>query len=176
MALQARHGFVADDVAQVEISAPPLIVRLVGRPPRPDMGASYARLCMAWTVARVLQNGALDLADFRGHALADLATLELARRISLKSDGNPDPNALAPQRLVVRLRNGAELAWSCETMLANPARPLTTDQHLAKFRRCLAFAATKLPADTPARLIDAVGRLETLEDVRLLSALAANLT
>jgi aconitate decarboxylase len=175
MALQAEHGFTAAEVATVEIGVPPLIVRLVGRPPRRDAGATYARLCMAWTVARVLQNGALDLADFRGDALGDPATHELAQCVSLESDGNTDPNALAPQRLVVRLRNGTEFAWSCENMLANPARPLTTDQHMAKFRRCLDFAATTLPAPTPSRLIEAVDRLEALEDVRVLAALAANL-
>ena len=46
------------------------------------MGASYARLCMAWAVAKVLQNGKLDLADFRGAALADPATHALARRVT----------------------------------------------------------------------------------------------
>jgi 2-methylcitrate dehydratase PrpD len=173
MALQSAHGFTAAEVARIEISAPPLVVRLVGRPPRPDAGASYARLCLAWAVARVLQAGALDLADFRGHALADPATQELAHRVSLQSDGNADPNALAPQRVVVRLRSGSELAWSCEAMLANPARPLTTEQHLAKFRRCLDFAATPLSPKTAERLIDAVDRLEALQDVRLLGALAA---
>lgn len=175
MALQAKHGFAAAEVAEVEISAPPLILRLVGRPPRPDAGASYTRLCLAWAVARVLENGAIDLADFRGEALTKPATQELARRVSLKDNGNPDPNALAPQRLVVRLHNGTEFHWSCETMLAHPARPLTTDQHLAKFHRCLDFAATKLPANTAARLIETVDRLEALDDVRLLSALAAGL-
>lgn len=174
MALQKKHGFSAAEVAEVEISAPPLIVRLVGRPPRPDAGASYARLCMAYAVARVLQNGSLDLADFRGAALADPATQDLATRVSLRSDGNADPNALAPQRLVVRLRNGRELAWSCEAMLANPARPLTEGQHLAKFHRCLEFAATPLAPDTASRLIDAVDRLEALEDARVLAALAAS--
>src|SRR5258707_6674213 len=91
MALQSAHGFTAAEVARIEISAPPLVVRLVGRPLRPDAGASYARLCLAWTVARVLQAGALDLADFRGHALADPATQELAHRVSLQNDGNADP-------------------------------------------------------------------------------------
>ena len=87
-----------------------MIVRLVGRPPRPDAGASYARLCMAFAVARVLQNGSLDLADFRGPTLADAATQALARRRHLVDDGNADPNALVPQRVVVRLENGTELA------------------------------------------------------------------
>ena len=175
MALQARHGFDAADVESVEVSAPPLIVRLVGRPPRPEAGASYTRLCMAWTVARVLINRKIDLADYRGDSLMDRATLELARRVSVRADGNPDPNALVPQRVTVHLRGGAELSWSCEVMLANPARPLTTEQHLAKFRRCLDFAETPLAASTEARLIETVDRLDALEDVRVLGTLAANL-
>jgi len=174
-ALQRRHGFAAADVARVEIEAPPLIVRLVGRPARPGMGASYARLCLAWTAARVLLNGRLDLADFRGPALADPATLALAQRVTLKNDGNPDPNALAPQRVVVRLEDGTAHRWSCETMLAHPARPLAREQHLAKFRRCADFAASPLAPDVPARLIEIVDRLEAVEDVRILAALAAGL-
>jgi 2-methylcitrate dehydratase PrpD len=130
---------------------------------------------MAWVVARVLQNGVLDLSDFRGGALADPATLKLAARVSVRNDGNADPNALVPQRVIVRLNNGSELAWSCEAMLANPARPLTMEQHLDKFRRCLDFAATPLPAPTAGRLIETVDRLETLENINLLGALAANL-
>ena len=170
--LRQRHGFTAAEVAAVEIAAPPLIVRLVGRPPRPGMGASYARLCLAWAVAKVLLNGKLDLADFRGAALADPATHELARRVTLTSDGNPDPNALAPQRVTVRLADGTEHRWSCETMLAHPARPLTHEQHLAKFRRCLDFAAVPLAPDASDRLIETVDRLETMEDVRGLGAVA----
>jgi aconitate decarboxylase len=174
MALQRRHGFAASQVATVEVAAPPLIVRLVGRLPRVGMGASYARLCHAYAVARTLLNGKIDLLDFRGTALADPATHELARRVTLVSDGNPDPNALSPQRVVVRLRDGTEHRWSCPTMLANPARPLTREQHLAKFRRCLDFAARPLGRDTPALLIETVDRLESLDDVCVLGALAAN--
>lgn len=175
MALQARHGFAAADVARVEIAAPPLIVRLVGRPPLPDAGASYARLCMAYAVAKVLRKGSLDLADYRGEALTDAATHALAARIVTRDDGNPDPNALAPQTVTVHLTNGTALSWRCETMLAHPARPLTQERHIAKFRRCLDFSATPLPPDTVDRLIAAVDRLEELDDVRLLAGVAAGL-
>jgi 2-methylcitrate dehydratase PrpD len=166
-------GFAAADVERIEVHAPPLIVRLVGRPPRPDAGASYARLCLAYAVARVVQKGGLDLADFRGPALGDPATYALAGRVQTLSDGNPDPNALAPQRLSVQLKNGKILSWGCETMLANPARPLTRTQQLAKFHRCLEFAAEPVPSDAAPRLIEAVDRLEESEDVRVLAALAA---
>jgi 2-methylcitrate dehydratase PrpD len=170
-ALQQQHGFTAAQVAAVEVFAPPLIVRLVGRPPRSGMGASYARLCMAYAVAKTLLNSKIDLADFRGAALADPATQELANRVSLTDDGNPDFNALAPQRVVVRLHDGTEHRWSCETMLAHPSRPLTQQQHLAKFRRCLDFAASPLPPGAAARLIEAADRLEAMDNVCVLGAL-----
>jgi 2-methylcitrate dehydratase PrpD len=172
-ALRAQHRFAVPDVERIEVHAPPLIVRLVGRPPRPDAGASYARLCLAYAAARVVQNGVIDLTDFRGDALADPDTHALAARVHTLDDGNPDPNALAPQRVSVTLKDGRALSWRCETMLANPARPLTREQHLAKFERCLAFAAEKLAPDAGPRLIEVVDRLETLDDVRILSVLAA---
>lgn len=171
MALQAQHGFGAADVARVEIAAPPLIVRLVGRRLIPGAGASYARLCMAYAVAKVLQKGSIDLADFRGEALADRQTHALAARVETRDDGNPDPNALGPQTVVVHLSDGTAHSWRCETMLANPARPLTPEQYLAKFRRCLDFSATPLGAGTAGRLIEAVERLEEIEDVRSLTAM-----
>ncbi|MGD9882163.1 MAG: MmgE/PrpD family protein [Reyranella sp.] len=172
-ALQAAHRFTADDVDRIEIRVPPLTARLVSRPLLRGSGASYCRLCMAYAVAKVLQSGRLDLSDFRGEALADPATHALAARVQTLSDGNPDPNALAPQSLSVHLKDGRSLAWRCETMLANPARPLTHEQHLAKFTRCLDFAAEPLAPDAGSRLIESVDHLEKLEDVRLLASLAA---
>jgi aconitate decarboxylase len=173
MALQAQHRFAAADVDRVEIDAPPLIVRLVGRPLVSPVEPSYARLCLQYAVAKVLQKGSLDLADFRGAALTDPETHALAVRVTTRDDGNPDPNALAPQRVTVHLKNGTALSWRCETMLANPARPLTREQHFAKFRRCLDFAETPLPPGAAVRLIEAVDRLEKIEDIRVLSRLAS---
>jgi aconitate decarboxylase len=168
MALRAQHGFSAEDVARIEVLAPPLIVRLVGRPPKPDAGATYARLCMAYAVAKVLQHGALVLSHFRGDALNDPETFRLAATIETKDDGNPDPNALAPQTVIVHLRNGTSLNWQCESMLAHSSRPLTQAQHLAKFRGCLAFAAEPLPKGAADRMIASVAGLEALADVRAL--------
>lgn len=172
-ALQAAHRFTATDVERIEIRVPPLTARLVARPLLPGSGASYCRLCMAYAVAKVVEKGRVDLADFRGDALADPATHALAARVRTLSDGNADPNALAPQSLAVHLKDGGKLEWRCETMLANPARPLTRDQHLAKFTRCLDFAAEPLAPDAGPRLIEATDRLEALADVRLLAGLAA---
>jgi 2-methylcitrate dehydratase PrpD len=156
-------------VLDVHISAPPLIVRLVGRPDLAAPEPTYARLCMAYVVAKMLQHGTLDPTQFRGAALADPATHALAARVRTESDGNPDPNALTPQSVTVRLADGRALTWHCEAMLASPSRPLDRAVHLDKFRRCWQLAAELLPPDNRDRLIGLVDRLETVADVRELT-------
>ena len=173
MALQAEHGFAAGDVDRVEVLAPPLIVRLVGRSLPPTVTATYARLCMGYAVAKVLQFGRLDLAHFRGAALADPATHALAARVITRSDGNPDPNALAPQTVQVHLNGGAALRWRCDTMLASPARPLADGDRLAKFHRCCSFAAEPLTPHAPMRLAETVSTLADMPDIRPLLQLVS---
>ena len=170
LALRERHGFSAGDVRRVRVIVPPLTHRLVARPDLPAPNAYYARLCMAFIGAKALLTGTVDIDHCRGEALTDKATHELALRIVTEMNGNPDPNALAPQRVDVMLRSGETLRWTCDTMLANPARPLTREQHVGKFLRCLEFAQEPLAA---TGLIDLVDRLEQVADVRALCALLA---
>jgi 2-methylcitrate dehydratase PrpD len=172
--LRAEHGFAVEDIDHVEVIAPPLIVRLVGRALLSTATAAYARLCMGYAVAKALQHGSLALTDFRDEALSDPVTHALAARVETRSDGNPDPNAMAPQTIVVHLKNGSGLRWQCTTMLANPARQLTREQYLAKFHRCCTFARQGLSQNAPARLVEVVDQLDAAEDVRLLTSLASS--
>jgi 2-methylcitrate dehydratase PrpD len=169
--LQATHGFAADDVASVLISGPPVIARLTGRPDVPTPTPNYARLCMGYVVAKTLIHGMLDLDHYRAPDLLDAETHRIAALVHTEDDGNPDPNALAPQRVAITLRDGRVLDWACEEMLAHPTRPLTREQHLTKFRRCWAFAADGLDASAAEALIDHVDRLEDVPDVRALTTL-----
>ncbi len=171
LTLRQQHGLTAAEVRGVRVIVPPLTHRLVARPDVAAPNAFYARLCMAFIGAKALLHGTVDIADCRGEALDDAATHDLARRIETVVDANPDPNALAPQRVEMVLKDGTALHWTCEAMLANPARPLTREQHLRKFLRCMEFAAEPLP-DGPA-LIAMVDRLDRIADVRALCALLA---
>lgn len=168
IALRGQRPFAADDVVAVDVIGPPLVKRLCGRPDISSPTASYARLCMPFIGAKVLMHGEIDLAHYRGTELTDPATHELAKRIVVLSDGNPDPNALVPQEVVVTLKDATVLRWHCPLMLANPARRLTREQHLAKFRRCLDYAKEPLRPGTGDMLIDLVDRLEQLADIRQL--------
>jgi aconitate decarboxylase len=170
LALREEYGFAIDDVAEIAVSAPPLIVRLVGRPPVVNAGSSYARLCLAFVAATALRKGGVDILDFRDDALNDAATLAIAGRVRLEDDGNPDPNALAPQSVSVRLTKGKSLDWRCDTMLASPRRPLSRLGQLKKFHRCMEFSAESLSNSSAAALISSIEHLEDLVDVRVLSS------
>jgi aconitate decarboxylase len=166
MELREQQAFAAADVAAVKVIGPPLIKRLCGRPDIASPDANYARLCMAFIGAKVLLHGKIDLAHYRGAALTDPATHELAGRIVMQADGTSDPNAMAPQQVVITLKDATVLRWHCAVMLANPARRLGREQHLAKFRRCLDFAKEPLRPGAGYTMIDRVDRLERLADVR----------
>ena len=170
MALRAAHGFGPDDVEAITIAAPPLINQLVNRPALPAPTAAYARLCLPFVLAKLLQHGRIELAQFRGAALADPATYALARRVTVTQVEDANPNALLPQLVEVRLRDGRVLSHRVEAMLASPARPLSRAAQLAKFRGCWAYAAEPLDPAGAEALIGMVDALETLPDVRALLA------
>ena len=160
--LRAAHGLQADDVARLTLAAPPLIHQLVGRPVKPDMDVTYARLCFQYAGALALLNGGVDVGDFSPERLADPRLHDLARRIKLVVDGNPDPNALAPQAVTTHLKDGRVLSVDVPHTLGSPERPLSRDQHLAKFRRCWSCGARPLADAAADRLIHLIDGLDEL--------------
>jgi aconitate decarboxylase len=172
IALRREVGFAAEEVAEVVVTAPPLIHRLVNRPDLPSPTPNYARLCLPFMTAKALLHGAVRLTDVRGReAIEDPATHALAAKVRMEPDGGTDQNALAPQTVVVRLTDGRTLRREIPAMLAGPTRPLTRAQHLAKFRDCWRFAAAPLGEAAGEALIGMVDGLERAEDVREIAAL-----
>jgi 2-methylcitrate dehydratase PrpD len=158
-----------NDIVEIEVEGPPVLQRLCGRMPFVGMSPNFARLSTGFAVANVLRHGSLDLSHFRGDALHDPETIALAGLVRVTVSAVTDPNALGPQRVMVRLKDGSVREWSCETMLASPQRPLSREQHLAKFHRCWSFSAE--PLGPPEALIEMVDGLETLPDIRALARL-----
>jgi 2-methylcitrate dehydratase PrpD len=170
--LLAAERIEADEVEKLTLLAPPLIRQLVGRPYRDDMTVSYARLCFQYVGALALRFGTVDAPDFRPERLADPAMRDLAQRVEVAVDDNPDPNALVPQTVRVLLRSGRVREMRVEHMLGSPANPLTAAQREDKFRRAWSQAARKLDPARADRAIALAGRLQTLGDVRELFRLA----
>ena len=170
-AADARTRAAARDIAGMKVYASSLIVRLVGRPARPGMDSATARLCMGYTVATAILHGQVGIQDFDPDALADPRRLELAARIEVLDDGNPDPNAMCPQRVELHLRDGRCLALDMPEFPGSPALPLDEAAQDAKFRACCASAQPPVPPDRAEALIRRLRRLEDAAELREIVAL-----
>ena len=169
--LMREHALRPGDIAGMKVYASSLIVRLVGRPARPGMDSATARLCMGYTVATAILHGQVGIQDFDPDALADPRRLELAARIEVLDDGNPDPNAMCPQRVELHLRDGRCLALDMPEFPGSPALPLDEAAQDAKFRACCASAQPPVPPDRAEALIRRLRRLEDAAELREIVAL-----
>ena len=156
-----------DQIVGGRLVVPPLTHRLVGRRPGPGMSIAHARLCLAYCGAVTLRRGTVGLDDFVPAALADPDTLALADRLMVIADGNPDPNALLPQRVELDLADGRTIACDIAEVLGSPARPLSPEATRAKFAQCV----VDLPQGDA--LWDAVTGLEAQQHSGALARLAA---
>jgi len=166
LTLARAHGFGAAEVASIEARVPPLVHHLVGRPVAEDMIPNSARLCARYVAACALARGTVTVEDFRAPALGEAATLELARRIEVTVDGNPDPNALTPVAVAIALTDGRRFDTRIDAVYGNPAKPMGRAAELEKLARNFAAAAKPLPEGRAARLTGLVDGLDALADVR----------
>ena len=170
--LQGSNTINVDQIESVRAMVPSLTHHLVGRPIHDAMEISYARLNGQYAAAIMLQKNFIDIDDFTIEAIRNKSSLELARKISIEIDGNPDPNALSPVEVEIKMEDGEKFFKRIDTVYGNPNKPLTRDAHLAKFRRNWKAAAISLSAKKGEELINNIDCLEEVEDIRSLIDLA----
>jgi 2-methylcitrate dehydratase PrpD len=159
--LMGAHGIAADQVKAGRFIVPPLTHRLVGRRPAAGMSVAHARLCLAYCGAVCLRHGTVGLDDFTGAALTDTAPHDLAARLQVVADANPDPNAMHPVRVELDLVDGRSLVCDVTEIIGSPARPLSPEAAHAKFAGCV------LDLDQSEALWHAIMSLEQMDDHRL---------
>lgn len=167
--LRAERPFRLDELARLTAQVPPLVKRLVARPIRADMTPNYARLCLPYLAPLCIRQGTVDTTDFSAENLNDSDIHAHAGAVHIVDDGNPDPNALGPQRIVVELRDGSTYDVAIPDTLGSPANPLSRTQYLDKFHRCLAAAG--FPADRARQLERLLEDAESVTSAREIVAL-----
>jgi 2-methylcitrate dehydratase PrpD len=173
MRLRARHGFSATDLQRVVLHLPPYAFRLGGRPLKADMNGPYARLCIRYLMACLLEQGEIGLGSYAKEALQSPAIHALAARVELVVDEKADINALSPQHLALRLRDGTAIEEPIPVLLGHPNNPMSRAQHAAKLALACENAAVPFSDAQRERISNLCENLENLDDVRALSAAAA---
>ena len=170
--IQNSNTIYVDQIESVEAKVPSLTHHLVGRPIHDAMEISYARLNGQFAASIMLQKRFIDIDDFTIDAIRNKSSLDLARKVHIKIDDNPDPNALSPVEVEIRMENGEKFFKRVDTVYGNPNKPLTRDAHLAKFRRNWKASAISLPIEDGEEIIKMIDDLEEVEDIRALIDLA----
>jgi 2-methylcitrate dehydratase PrpD len=159
-----RDGVRPDDVAEVEIGLGQVNWKTVGQRYDPSLhSVVHAQFNAAYSFARALLDGTVDLAAYEPGTIEDPRAAALAARIRVVVDPSIDAQAIAPARVSVRLRGGERLEVSSTTIRGSPEEPLSDAELDEKVRRCLAYGLD-VPSGIADRLIGATRDLETAPD------------
>jgi len=169
-----KQGVTLDNLEELTLSAPPIILRLVDRPIVDNMSANYARLCFPYLAPITLMRGTVGLSDFSPEDLQSADIRAASAKIKIETNHITDPAEFVPQSMTARLTNGEEKIALIGKLFGSPADPLSHEQHLAKFRNCLSFGLSEVKAKHVAnRLISLVDKLEQLDTCADLFELAS---
>lgn len=157
------NDFNLNDIAEIKIFVPPLIMLLVGRPMEKGMTASYARLCLRFIVPLMLLDRDIDPRRFTEEVYSHADIVALSEKISILDDGNNDKNALGPQAMTIELSDGKSVELNCVDPLGSPNNRLNSQQRQQKVIRCFELG---LPEHSAADFINCCESLDELEDSR----------
>lgn len=176
-----RRGIDLDAIVSMELGVAAPIVHTIGEPIEvkrtPETGYMAQFSGPYAVVAGLLGGGGLEvgLDDYSDELAQDPRRRRLMGLVSVSADDRCSeifPHQF-PSILRVRLRSGEELVEEVMTNRGGPERPLTYDELVAKFED---NAGRMLAPKTVEQLEALIARFETLEDVRPLMALLADLT
>ena len=163
--LNAKHDISVDEIEEVVVKVPPLIMLLVGRPLTRSMTSSYARLCLKFVGPMMLLHGDIDPRLFPEDSAPPEDIRQLGERFTIVLNDITDPNALGPQSCTIKMKSGREYSAFCDIPYGSPGNRMDKAAREQKVRKCFEVGGRK--AD-PQALIEAIEILEDMKDIRAL--------
>jgi 2-methylcitrate dehydratase PrpD len=132
-----------------------------------------AKFSMEFCLAAMLLYGKAGLAEFTGPVVNRPEVRAMIARIHLGV--NPVADAAGYNKMTtildIRLRDGGAVRGRADFAKGSPAIPMTYQEVADKFLDCAAFA--RWPHEKANQVVETVSRLETVSDIRTLTALLA---
>ena len=165
--LQRQNEIVAGQVEQVRVSAPAMAMTMTN--PEPDNMLS-AKFSIPYAVAHALVAGNTDVFAFQPDRVADPGVQALARKVVIEPDPQMDlrrydyPTA----KVTLVLADGRSLQEDVVAHRGDFKNPAPQDELEAKF---LSLSRDVLGQDGAVAVIEAVGRMDAVENVNTLTEL-----
>lgn len=158
LAIKAQ-GVQGDDIDTIVVSGTEKMFSHHNITEPQDM--TTAQYSAPFSVALAFYRDPRDPGVFSDAALNDPAIRALTRRVKLEVREKQAGDTTLASRVTVRLKNGREIAETCQFFPGMPQRPLTVDELKAKFNAL----TTALPASRGAAIFEQCMQLETLADI-----------
>lgn len=158
----------AGEVREVEVTLSPFSQRLVGGPFEPAANPQVAaQFSIQYSLACALARRRLGVADIRREAVLDPEIAVLAGKVRSAADAS-NQGKFAPARIAVTTARHGRVERDAPFVPGAPEHPLSAEEHRAKVLDCLAVGPRPLEGDTAALLIDRIGNIERIADMRRL--------
>ena len=171
LAIRAEHGITAADVESIHCLIADGEVKTVCEPleaKRAPKTAYEAQFSVPYVAAASLVTGDFTLRELEPEALGDPEILALAQKVSYEADPDSGFPALFSGEVRVTTTDGRVLRHREQVNRGADERPLAKADIDAKFQTTATLACTQEQA---RRIAEAVGALDTCEDVTELTAL-----
>jgi 2-methylcitrate dehydratase PrpD len=165
LALTAEEKIQSKDIKEIVLSVTDSHLQLLCQPleakrsPRSPVDAQFS---IPWGVASALLGGRVGLGDYTDSAIRNPKVLEITQRMQVEVDNSLHKPGPEPTRVKIVTNDGKAFAKVVENPLGSLERPMSFDDCARKFADC----AKNLDQKRVDRIIDLVGRLEKLEDIR----------
>ena len=163
LALRKQHGLTPDNVRNILVKLPTDAVGIVGNSAMPDVNCQHL-------VAVALVKGAVSFVDSHDEALMhDPRIMEQRAKVQVAPDAAlMDPAAPRGAIVEVTLNDGRTVDHFTKFPPGTRENPLTTEAVAAKARDLM---APVLGSDRTEKLIERIGNLEKIDDIRQLRPL-----
>ena len=149
-----------EEIEGIDVEIPSFLTDMVPiHDPQTGLQAKYS---LEYNVVAVVLDGRAGIHQYTDEAVHRPAARELMHRVTTIPADGP-----LQSRVVLKLRDDEWLEATATRSHGSPADPLTDEERLGKFYECAAMLASEAQRD---RLVDLTSRLDTLADLRELTA------
>lgn len=124
----------------------------------------HAQFNIAYSFARALRDGRVDLRSYQKPQITDPAVAALASRVRALPDPEIDPAAIEPARIRITFTDGRVKEVASGTIKGSPQEPMSQVELFTKFADCLE-SGLGASAAAAERLAEVVRQLERSTDV-----------
>jgi 2-methylcitrate dehydratase PrpD len=156
---QGRH-LSADDVVRVDVQTNQQIFDLVGAPIERKQAPSSvvdARFSLAYNIATALATGDVFIDDFTEAAILRPEILALSRKVHPRTALECEVAELGTHgkiKIDIELTDGSKLKGEVSYAKGNPKNPMSLDELLVKFRKCVAYAGDARLQSNAGSIVD----------------------